>query len=247
MRIFAISSNNKNIKANSKRDVPTYKGVTETSSAAGLLNKLGLSINIARITADDIFKTYSRPERGYHGIKHIIRMLNSFDKFLLESKQSYMIQNENEFRFAILMHDYVNGECNEVEKSAVKAREILHKISDNYNSSYVEKLILATDYSKKQSLNFEQKLMQDIDIEILGRPSDEYKKYSEEIRAQYSKYSDEIFNPARIKILKSFLDRESIYNIEYYKNKYEIQAKKNIEQEIEDCRLRILVQQKPSK
>ena len=180
-----------------------------------------------------IISNYKQPNRGYHGIKHILDMLQSFDMFLYESNQHIQIKNPNEFRFAILMHDYINGEADEVEKSKLKAKEFLHKISPIYNTSYVEALIQATDYSKNQHLTFDQQLMQDIDVEILGKTPEEYIRYSKEIRAQYSNYSDEIYNPARIKVLKSFLNKNSIYNTEYYKNKYETSARINIEREIE--------------
>lgn len=196
------------------------------------LQRMKFSKNEVNVLLQKIAEAYGQPNRGYHGIKHISDMIKSFDKFMAESNKSYLIKNPDEFRFAILMHDYINGEPNDVEKSAVMAREFLQKISPDYDTTYVEELIRATDYSKRQLFNFDQQLMQDIDVEVLGKSYNEYKKYSEEIRNQYSDYSDKEFNPERIKILKSFLDKNRIYNTEYYGNKYEFQARKNIEKEI---------------
>jgi predicted metal-dependent HD superfamily phosphohydrolase len=197
-----------------------------------LLRRIGFPQNDASIVAADIIKTYNKPERGYHGIKHISGMLKSFNRYLSESSESGLIKNPDEFRFAILMHDYVNGEADDVEKSILKAKEFLYSIAPSYDTSYVEKLILATDYSKTQSPDFEQGLMQDIDIEILGKSPDEYQKYSRDIRKQYADIPDEKFNPARTEILESFLGRKNIYNTQYYRDRYENQARSNIEQEI---------------
>jgi len=229
MKIFGASSSSKQTGI---YKMPEFKGHSNLSDTVKLLNRIGFNNNDAKIAAKDIFKTYNNPKRGYHGINHIKNMLASFDKFLFESSQSYKIKNPDEFKFAILMHDYVNGEPYEVEKSALKAKEFLHKTS-NRNSSYIEGLILATDYSKKQNQNFEQQLMQDIDIEILGKSAEEYKDYSKAIRLQYAEYPDKIYNPARIKILQTFINKDKIYNTKYYQDKYESQARENIKSEIE--------------
>ena len=234
MKISAFTvSNSKTAQIGNNRNKLTFTGVSNTSKLIVLLDRMGYAAKDAEFIANDIYKTYSNPQRGYHGIKHIKSMLESFDSFIQENHSDLIIKNADTFRFAILMHDYINGESDEVEKSALKAKEFLHKISDNYDTSYVEDLILATNYSKKQNLNFEQQLMQDIDIEILGKPDAEYKEYSKAIRLQYANYSDEVFKPARIKVLKSFLDKKRIYNTRYYQDKYEYQARKNIRNEIE--------------
>jgi len=231
MKIYPIHQNNNNITINDRYIQPSFKNMSAGYVERVLLN-MGFSKNYAKSVMTDIIKTYNKPERGYHNIEHISNMLKSFEEFVSVLERRVLIKNADEFKFAILMHDYVNGETDDVEKSALKAGEFVHKISPDYNSHYIEKLILATDYSKKQSLDFEQQLMQDIDIEILGKPFEEYNKYSENIRNQYVDYPDKIYNPARIKILKHFIDKENIYNTEFYRNKYEIQARKNIEQEI---------------
>lgn len=235
MKILPVSAyNNKSIRNLNNSVSPLFRGKSEILNIRSLLECMGFGGEDAKTVSKDILETYVKPGRGYHGIKHIANMMKSFNVFIEESNQKDLIKNINEFRFAILMHDYVNGEPNEVEKSVLKAREFLHKISPFYNSSYIEKLILATDYSKKQNLNFDEQLIHDIDIEILGKSPDEYREYSSAIRSQYSDYPDEIFNPARIKILKAFINHRTIYNTDYYKYKYEIQARKNISQEIKE-------------
>lgn len=234
MKIPAISLYNQTLKIQGKSTTPSFNSNTENIER--MLIRIGFCKNDTGFIIEDIIKTYNKPERGYHGIKHISDMLRSFNKYTSESKESTLIKNPDEFRFAILMHDYVNGETDDVEQSACKAKDFLHRISPFYDTSYVEKLIMATDYSKTQKLDFEQKLMQDIDIEILGKPFEEYKKYSENIRQQYIDYPDKVFNPARIDILKRFADKNNIYNTQYYKDRYEVQARQNIEQEIKMLR-----------
>lgn len=234
MKVSKISlySNKKNINKQNNYLTPIFRSKLNNANIETILHKIGFSIYDSQIVSENIIKTYNHPKRGYHGVKHILDMLESFEKFMTWSNQSILIKDPDAFKFAILMHDYVNGEPDEVEKSAMKAKKILYKISPNYDFSYIESLIMATDYSSPQKLNFEQKLMQDIDLEILGKPFEEYKKYSDAIREQYANYPDEIYKPARKKILKTFINKNSVYNTEYYKIKYETQARENIEQEI---------------
>ncbi len=231
MKILSISANNSYIKV-CNHTGSALRGKAQTLNIENILKRLGFSNTNAKYVSEEIYTSYARPERGYHGLKHIKNMLESFDKFILESNQAFMVKNTDELRFAILMHDYINGEADDVKKSAYMANEFLHRISPNYDSSYVENLILATDYSQKQNLNFEQQLMQDIDTEILGKSPAEYKQYSGAIRQQYANYPDKIYNPARIKVLEAFINKDKIYNTPYYREKYEQQARENIKYEI---------------
>ena len=124
----------------------------------------------------------------------------------------------NEFKFAILMHDYVNGTPNEINESIAAAEEFIKQIAPNYNSNYIKKVILATDYSHKISnSSMDEMLIQDLDLAILGSNPVDYKQYAKLIRQQYSNIPDDIFNNARKRILQSFLNKENIYNIDYFK------------------------------
>jgi len=179
-----------------------------------------------------IIDAYDNPVRGYHYDKHIFSMLKNLDEFILNNPDS--IQNPNEFKFAILMHDYVNGTPNEINESIAAAEEFIKQITPNYNSNYIKKVILATDYSHKISnSSMDEMLIQDLDLAILGSNPVDYKQYAKLIRQQYSNIPDDIFNNARKRILQSFLNKENIYNIDYFKTKYELQARMNISNELE--------------
>ncbi|MBD5402428.1 pantetheine-phosphate adenylyltransferase [bacterium] len=179
-----------------------------------------------------IIDTYDNPVRGYHDVKHIFSMLKNLDEFILNNPNS--IQNLNEFKFAILMHDYVNGTPNEVNESIAVAEKFINQIAPNHNSNYIKRVILATDYSHNISKpSIDEMLIQDLDLSILGSNPVDYKEYANLIREQYSNLADDIFNNARKRILQNFLDKENIYNIDYFKTKYEVQARMNISKELE--------------
>ena len=68
----------------------------------------------------------------------------------------------------------------------------------------------------------------DIDLSILGVDFNTFKKYDENIRKEYSWVPSIIYKRKRKKILQSFLNRNRIYFNNYFYDKYENQAKRNL-------------------
>lgn len=203
-----------------------------------VLKNIGFCSTDIEYISDDIICTYNLSERGYHGVKHILDMLMNFDDFMAHAGCSDRIKKNNEFVFAILMHDYVNGNENDIELSINKSKQFLCKTSLQYDCRYVEKLIRATDYKNCLNPDFEQGVMQDLDLTIFGSPPEIYDEYSNKIRIQYKKYPDTIFNPRRIEILNKFLNKTYIFNTKYYRDKYEKIARDNLTREIRKLKSR---------
>ena len=90
-----------------------------------------------------------------------------------------------------------------------------------------KELILATKHDVPP-LNHDARFLVDIDLASLGYPEREFNKNTARIRAEYNWVSKETFNRERAKLLQSFLDRPSIYLTEFFHNKYEAQARKNL-------------------
>ena len=201
-----------------------------------ILISLGFCTEDSKYIAQDIYKTYTSSNRHYHDIKHIANMLFNLDDFIQNSGKATKIKKLNEFEFAIIMHDYVHGTKNDIDASIKKAKDFLHKISVQYNSDYIEKLIKATDYEKCVKTDFDQQLIQDLDLNTLGSTNTEYNKYANQIRLEYKQFSDAVFCQERIKILNTFLNRKYIFNIKYFRDKYEYIARDNITKEISNLK-----------
>jgi len=96
----------------------------------------------------------------------------------------------------------------------------------------VYKLILATKHDELQR-DHDAKLMVDIDLSILGQPRDVFDQYEVNIRKEYAHVPDEQFRLGRKNILQSFLDRESIFATDFFKEKYESKAIENLTRSIQ--------------
>jgi hypothetical protein len=72
-------------------------------------------------------------------------------------------------------------------------------------------------------------LLLDIDLSILGADEDAFDRYDRAIREEYSWVPEAEYRNARIKVLKSFADRASIYHTLIGRKRYESQARANLE------------------
>jgi predicted metal-dependent HD superfamily phosphohydrolase len=92
-------------------------------------------------------------------------------------------------------------------------------------------LILATK-KHDASLERDAPLMVDVDLSILGRPTQRFDEYEDQIRQEYSWVCPEQFAAGRSAVLQSFLARPAIYCTEFFRNKYERQARDNLKRSL---------------
>jgi len=75
-------------------------------------------------------------------------------------------------------------------------------------------------------------LFLDFDLAILGTSKAEYDMYAEQIRREYSHYTEEEYCRGRIAVLQRFSNRKRLYFTDQYYQKYEAIARRNIQGEI---------------
>lgn len=79
----------------------------------------------------------------------------------------------------------------------------------------------------------DEQLIVDIDLTILGASPTVYDQFEENIRKEYRLVPSIIYRKKKKELLKSFLSKQSIYNLGYFKEKYENAARMNIKRAIE--------------
>lgn len=188
-----------------------------------LLNQLILMFG--RVESNESFVNfiidrYSQ-NSGYHSLDHIISCLQEVNNWS-QHKYAWL---------AILFHD-IDGSVTESAKIAKEQLNIL-----GFGTSTKEtvcNLIRSTDYFNynrgfKQSED--EKLIQCVDLSILGKSPTIYNEYVEGVRKEYSHYSDEQFNSGRLEVLQK-LQGIDLFPLPEFAKKYEKQARSNIAQEI---------------
>lgn len=185
--------------------------------------------NTAQSLWNSIYKNYSTKNRYYHSLKHISSMLD------LAKENKSEILNYDEVIFAIWFHDiiYKSSSKKNEEKSAEFAKSALKIINQKLDLEIVCQLIIST--KKHQILLKENKdnaFLLDFDLSILGSEWNIYQKYIENIRKEYKIYPDFLYNPARKKVLESFLIRGKLFFTGKYQDLFEEKARENLQKEI---------------
>lgn len=180
----------------------------------------------------DIVWRYGEADRAYHVINHIAQGFEEFDAV------KGNLRNTEALEFAWWLHDVIydsHVRTNE-EESAEYARMVMTRA--RINSDIVEMagtLILNTKHDVVPTSPAGQ-LLVDIDLSILGKPAAAFNKYEEQIRFEYLWVPTEAYRDGRTRLLKSFLDRKTIYNTPLFISMYEDQARKNLKRSIRKLR-----------
>lgn len=173
-------------------------------------------------------QAYGEPQRHYHNHQHIAECLAGFDLARALARDATALE------LALWFHDAVydpRAGDNE-EQSADLAKQCLHDcgvappLADR-----VARLIMTT--KNHETGNHEDaKIMVDVDLSILGRDTKRFFEYEEQIRREYAWVPLSVFAPKRAEILQRFLDRAHIFATDSFRQKYEEQARKNLEESI---------------
>ena len=188
-----------------------------------LWNRLKLMGNFEELHGI-ILSHYTEATRYYHHIQHIMRGLTELD--LVKS----MVSHYDLMEYARWYHDViydVNASDNEW-KSAELACEHATKYGLTDNSLIIiRNCIMATRHHDIPKTP-EEKVICDVDLSIFGQDPSEFHQYEKDIRKEYSHISAHQFNRGRKVILEYFLNKDSIYHTDYFRDKYEKKARENL-------------------
>ncbi|MBI2105299.1 pantetheine-phosphate adenylyltransferase [Candidatus Woesearchaeota archaeon] len=171
---------------------------------------------------------YGEAQRAYHNFVHIAHVLREFDK------AKNFIENPDQMEAALWYHDavYNTNEKNNEEKSSRLAEQQLSRagIKPQFIDNVIN-LILTTKHQVVPNTS-DGRYLVDIDLSIFGKSEDEFDEYERDIMDEYSWVSKEQFKQERSGILQGFLDRDSVYSTDLFKQKYEEQAIRNLQRSI---------------
>jgi hypothetical protein len=77
-------------------------------------------------------------------------------------------------------------------------------------------------------------LMLDIDLGILGQSRDVFEAYDRAIRKECARIPEEQYRSARADVLRGFLERTAIFHLDEFRDAFESQARRNIEDKLNE-------------
>ena len=182
----------------------------------------------SRAVFNELLAHYAEPRRAYHTIEHVRDCLAQLDAV------QHLSKRPAELELAIWFHDAVydthrsdNEECS----AQWACQHILEQGLPEDVAARVRDLILATKHDALFS-DPEVALLVDIDLASLGCPVDEFDRQEPRIRQEYDWVPETAFREGRAKILQRFLERDSIYQTDYFRERYEHQARLNLERSL---------------
>lgn len=183
---------------------------------------------------DEISEHYTQAHRAYHNLQHIN------DLFQLMEQVKTSLFDLPALYLAIWYHDIIYNPLakDNEEKSADLALSRLKHFSFPVDFlQKVHKLIVST--KSHQSLDWKNAADQsdnayllDMDLSILGRPWQDYLKYTQQVRREYKVVPGFLYRRGRKKVLKHFLDQEQLFKTDYFSERFELQAKSNLASEL---------------
>lgn len=176
----------------------------------------------------DLFTAYSEPHRHYHTTTHIDDCLAQLDQ------AQEIAEAPHEVELALWFHDAIYkplSSKNEAE-SAEWAKQFLRLVGASEDrQARISNYIMATKHDAEPDSG-DATVVVDIDLSILGREAEEYDLFEQNIRKEYKWVPRPLYRLKRIEVLESFLKRRSIYGSEYFRGRYEKQARRNLERAI---------------
>jgi predicted metal-dependent HD superfamily phosphohydrolase len=180
----------------------------------------------------ELIARYSAPERHYHTVRH----LDECFARLAESRQ--LAEHPHEIELALWFHDAiydVRGQDSE-ERSAAWAEDIARRAGVPADVvGRIRESIVATKHDALPDSN-DSRLLVDIDLAILGASVERFDEYERQVRQEYSWVPDALFRSKRREILEAFLARPHLFNTDYFRSKFEAQARANLARSVTSLR-----------
>jgi len=181
----------------------------------------------ADVAFDGLVARYGEVTRAYHTLDHIADCLAELDA-------SPPIAEARAVELAIWWHDavYEVASSENERRSAELAERDLALLGEPSELRYeVGRLILLTAGHAVAEGDDAGARLVGIDLSVLGRSAEAYDAYAAAIRQEYAQVPDALYRPGRARILQGFLEGP-IYADPYFAQRYEAQARANLQREI---------------
>jgi predicted metal-dependent HD superfamily phosphohydrolase len=167
---------------------------------------------------------YSEPHRRYHTTRHLEECFAHLDDVRSFAERA------NEVELALWFHDAIydtSREDNEARSAEWARVSVLLAGLSLEQAERVARLVMSTTHDAV-AVGTDAQLLVDIDLGILGADAARFDEYEVQIRQEYSWVPKSFYRKGRRKLLQEFLNRERIYNTEFFYEKYETRARENL-------------------
>jgi len=145
------------------------------------------------------------------------------------------VRRPDEVEAALWFHDVIydpHAGDNE-ERSADLADRLLGAAGvTTEHLAEIRRLVLATGHRVALDPQDDASVLTDIDLTILGAERGRFDEYEADIRREYAFVPEDEFRRRRREILESFLARPTIYATPWFRDRFEVPARENLQRSI---------------
>jgi len=168
---------------------------------------------IASTTFDRLLTRYREPHRAYHTLAHVLRVLRRIDELLAVVP----VPDASAVRLAAWYHDAVYDPragpgVNEAASASLARRDLEALGQGAVRVGDVERLVMVTASHEPSAGAADEAVLCDADLAVLGGDPQAYTAYVNGVRTEYDFVTTDEWRVGRAAVLRSFLDRESIYS-----------------------------------
>lgn len=188
-----------------------------TWNAVGMTPPTGLFEQLAA--------AYSEPHRRYHTLHHLFECFTLYDDLPDVEGKSYRIE------LALWFHDFVydpRSSTNEVQSAKIARHALEAAALPPGEIDAIADLILATQHGESDPATPEAQLLVDIDLSILGAPSERFAEYEHQIREEYRHVPPDAFREGRRAFVRKLLALPRLYHTPHLSERFEAAAQGNL-------------------
>ena len=171
---------------------------------------------------------YGQPHRRYHDRRHLAEVLEALRTLSSGAALPAAVV------YAAYAHDAVyDGAPDDERRSADLAADVLTGLG--LPATLVEevvRLVLLTVSHEVDPGDDAGGLLCDADLAVLAAPSERYRRYAQDVRAEYAHVDDASFRSGRAAVLRRLLERPHLYATVEGRRRWEAAARRNVEDEI---------------
>lgn len=184
---------------------------------------------------DELSRLYGEPHRYYHTPGHLDHCLGQLDA----AKDG--VHEPDAVEMALWFHDAIYdppAPDNERRSAELFAQRTQGCFEEPFSQKVYE-LILITEHETPPR-TADEAFMVDIDLSSFGLDWESFRQDSDAVRKEFSHLPDGEFYPAHARFLRSLLERPRFYFTDFFSERYQRSARRNIErylQELSDAGL----------
>jgi predicted metal-dependent HD superfamily phosphohydrolase len=178
----------------------------------------------------DVLGRYSEPHRHYHTYQHLSECFEKVQDIIS------LAEHPAEVYVGLWFHDviYDTQRHDNEERSADWARAAAQDFGASAESAQrIYDLIMLTRHAVEPA-GIDGQVLVDADLSILGAQPARFQEYEAQVRREYGWVPETMFRSGRAKLLNEFKGRPRIYCTAHFRERYEAQARRNLQHSLEN-------------